>query len=429
MKKIIFVALIVAVIVAGCSELGLPQETPGPQGTSTPTLETTEPAGPVEQSTATPERPSTLHVWLPPEFDPKTDTPAGNLLQERLDEFAGRRTGLSVDIRIKAVDGPGGLLDSLTAASAAAPLALPDLVALPAPLLETASLKGLIHPFDGLIETMDNPDWYDYARQLARLQNSTFGLPFAGDALVLVYRPPAVESPPVNWAQSLEANHELVFAAADPQALFTLVQYQAAGGDIQDEQGRPALETDPLVEVLTFYQSAEASGIMPFWLTQYQSDEQAWQYFIENNSDMVVTWTSRFLGAMLADTAIAAIPTPEGVPYTLSSGWVWALAAPQAERQQLGAELAEFLTDSSFMARWTQAAGYLPPRPSALKSWSSTSLQSTLEDVILSAKPYPPTDVLISIGPPLQQASIEVLKEQAEPTQAAETAVGSVSAP
>ncbi|MEJ2709278.1 MAG: extracellular solute-binding protein, partial [Anaerolineales bacterium] len=309
------------------------------------------------------------------------------------------------------------------------PLALPDLVALPAPLLETASLKGLIHPFDGFIETMDSPDWYDYARQLARLQNSTFGLPFAGDAMMLVYRPAAVEAPPVNWAQALEANHELVFAAADPQALFTMAQYQAAGGDIQDEQGRPALETDPLVEVLTFYQSAEASGVMPFWLTQYQSDEQAWQYFVENNSDMVVTWASRFLGAMLADTAMASIPTPEGVPYTLSSGWVWALAAPQAERQQLGAELAEFLTDSNFMARWTQAAGYLPPRPSALKAWSSTSLQSTLEDIILSAKPYPPTDVLISIGPPLQQASVDVLKEQVEPTQAAQTAVESVSAP
>jgi multiple sugar transport system substrate-binding protein len=429
MKKILFIALIIATFVAGCSELGLPQETPGPQETITPTLQTTEPASPAERSTATAERPSTLHIWLPPEFDPQADTPAGKLLQERLDEFASRRTGLSVEIRIKAVDGSGGLLDSLTTASAAAPLALPDLVALPASLLETASLKGLIHPFDGFIETMDDPDWYDYARQLARLQNSTFGLPFAGDAMVLVYRPAAVESPPVNWAQSLEANHELVFAAADPQALFTLAQYQAAGGDIQDEQGRPFLEMDPLVEVLTFYQSAETGGVMPFWLTQYQSDEQAWQYFVENNSDMVVTWTSRFLGAMLADTAMASIPTPEGVPYTLSSGWVWVLAAPQAERQQLGAELAEFLTDSNFMARWTQAAGYLPPRPSALNAWSSTSLQSTLEDIILSAKSYPPTDVLISIGPPLQQASIDVLKEQVEPTQAAQTAVESVSAP
>jgi multiple sugar transport system substrate-binding protein len=429
MKKIIFATLLMAAFVVGCSELGLPQETPGSQETITPTLQTTEPASPVERPTVTPERPSALHIWLPPEFDPQADTPAGNLLQERLDEFANRRTGLSVEIRIKAVDGPGGLLDSLTTASAAAPLALPDLVAFPAPLLETASLKGLIHPFDGFIETMDDPDWYDYARQLARLQNSTFGLPFAGDAMVLVYRPAAVESPPVNWAQSLELNRELVFAVADPQALFTLAQYQAAGGDIQDEQGRPFLEMNPLVEVLTFYQSAETAGVMPFWLTQYQSDEQAWQYFVENNSDMVVTWTSRFLGAMLADTAMASIPTPEGVPYTFSSGWVWALAAPQAERQQLGAELAEFLTDSNFMARWTQAAGYLPPRPSALKAWSSTSLQSTLEDIILSAKPYPPTDVLISIGPPLQQASIDVLKEQVEPTQAAQTAVESVSAP
>ena len=81
-------------------------------------------------------------------------------------------------MRIKAPDGPGGLLDSLTTASAAAPLALPDLVALPRPIMETAALKGLVHPYQNLTSPIDEPDWYPYARQLARLQDSIFGIAF-----------------------------------------------------------------------------------------------------------------------------------------------------------------------------------------------------------------------------------------------------------
>jgi hypothetical protein len=82
-------------------------------------------------------------------------------------------------VRIKALDGPGGLLDALSAANAAAPLALPDLILLPRPQLETAALKGLLTPFDGLSASLNNGDWYDYARDLAQLQDSTFGLPLA----------------------------------------------------------------------------------------------------------------------------------------------------------------------------------------------------------------------------------------------------------
>ncbi len=111
------------------------------------------------------------------------------LLQARLDEFQRRNPRVSIETRVKAVSGPGGLLDSLTTASAAAPQALPDLVALPRDLLETAALKGLLLPLDNLTTALDDPDWYAYAASLARLQKNIYGLPFAGDALVLGYHP------------------------------------------------------------------------------------------------------------------------------------------------------------------------------------------------------------------------------------------------
>jgi maltose-binding protein MalE len=308
-------------------------------------------------------------------------------------------------------------------------LSLPDLVALPHALLETAALKGLLHPYEGLTTAMNDPDWYEYARQLAHLQSSTFGLPFAGDALILVYRPAVVAEPPGDWPAALQVAEPVVFSAADPQALVTLALYQAAGGAVQDDQGRPFLDEDILVSVLTFYRDAEQAGLMPFWLTQYQSDGQVWEAFQENRANLAITWASQFLAVMPADTAAAPIPAPQETAFTLATGWVWALAAPRPDHHLPSAQLAEYLTDSSFLAEWTQAAGYLPPRPSALARWSNTSLQSVIEPVVLSAHQYPSIDLLTSLGPPLQQATLQVLKQQADPLTAAQAAVASLSAP
>jgi ABC-type glycerol-3-phosphate transport system substrate-binding protein len=332
-------------------------------------------------------------------------------------------------VRIKEPDGPGGLLDSLTTANAAAPLALPDLVALPRPALETAALKGLVHPFSGLSEPIDAPDLFEYAQQLARLQDSTFGIPFAGDALILVYRPSVLGQPPEDLTSALSSSGPLAFPAADPQALFTLALYQAAGGDIRDEQGRPILQADILEEVLKFYQDGSEAEFTPFWLTQLQTDEQAWGEFTEQNAPQVITWLSRYLNSDQADLAAAPLPTLEGNDYTLSNGWVWALGSADPERQRLAAELAEFLSEADFLARWDAATGYLPPRASGLENWRDAALQPLALSIAQSARLNPAGDLLASLAPVLQQATIEVLKKQTDPQAAAQRAADSLALP
>lgn len=440
-------ACLLLVLLAGCANLPLPfgtqsppaitPGTPGlPDSSGTPAV--TEPSASTEEppvasgtpaGEGTPTGSIVLHLWLPPNFDPEAGTPAADLLKARLEEFSRRRPGIRIDVRIKALDGTGGLLNSLTTASAAAPLALPDLVVLPRPTLETAALKGLLHPFDGLTNILDNPDWYDFARQLAHLQNSTFGLPLAGDALVLIYRPTVLETPPADWETTLTLEHPLAFSAADPQALFTLGLYQSANGVLVDEQGRPTLENDPLTNVLAFYQQAEQNGVMPYWITQYQTDDQAWQAFENEETDLVITWISRYLSNMQADIAIAPLPTQTGEPYTLGNGWVLALSTPHADRQALGAELAEYLTDSEFLSQWSEASGIIPPQPSALSNWSDNSLQTLVNRIATSARLIPSTDLLTSLGPPLQQSTVAVLKEQSDPQMAAQAAIDSLSNP
>jgi ABC-type glycerol-3-phosphate transport system substrate-binding protein len=411
-------------ILAGCTvllDLAATQTVP-PAATVSHTAE------PVVEITPTPAAPTSLRIWLPAQFDPASGSPAGDLLRERIDEFA-RRTGVDIEVRLKSESGPGSLLDALSAANAAAPLALPDLVLLPRPQLETAALKGLVYPLEGLVEPLSEADWYPYAQQLARLQDSTFGLPFAGDAQVLVYRPATIEQPPADWRAALDQDQALVFPAADEQALFTLAEFLAAGGKVQDDEGRPALQARPLTSLLSFYEQGREAEVFPLWITQLEDTDQAWQSFSEGRADQAVVLASRYLAGPPAESALTNMPTPDGESFTLATGWVLALSSPQTARRALSLELAEYLTAGEFLSKWTSSAGYLPPRASALSGWPDAALSSLLGPIVQSAQAIPPNDVLAIIGPALQQATVEVLKAEAEPAGAARQAVQNVQAP
>ena len=276
---------------------------------------------------------------------------------------------------------------------------------------------------------LDDPDWYDFARQLSFLQNATFGIPFAGDALVMAYRPEIAPEPPVDWAASLTLTTTLTFPAADPAAIYTLVQYQALGAPLVDEDEQPMLDVIQLTQVLSYYQQASASELMPFWLTQYETDAQSWEAYEDFQADMAITWASRLLQTPLADTSAAPIPTHDGVPFTLADGWAWALTAHDPDRQLLAAQLAEFLTTSDYLAAWTAEAGLIPSRPSATAAWTDQPSQTLVSQVAPSAQLIPSLDIVTAVGPVLQQAVVSVLKAEADPASAAETAVEKMNNP
>jgi ABC-type glycerol-3-phosphate transport system substrate-binding protein len=366
---------------------------------------------------------------VPPEFDPANDSPEGALFQERLDEFTTRKPNVNIEVRVKAVEGAGGILDTLSTASAAAPLALPDLVALPRYGLETATDNGVLYPYDGLTTFLDDPDWYGFARELSHLQNSTFGIPIAGNALIMAYRPEVISDPPGDWAESLVITSTLAFPAADPEALFTLVQYRSLGGPLLDETENPTLDTVVLTNVLTYYQQASISELMPYWLTQYETDAQSWDAYEQDQADLVITWTSRYFKTALADTSAVPLVTFDGAPFTLADGWAWALTTNDPDRQLLATQLAEFLTISEYLSSWTAAAGLIPPRPSALASWTHIPSQTLVDKIAPTARLIPSQDIVSILGPILQQATVSVLKAEADPVTAAETAVGKLTNP
>jgi ABC-type glycerol-3-phosphate transport system substrate-binding protein len=192
---------------------------------------------------------------------------------------------------------------------------------------------------------------------------------------------------------------------------------------LQDNQGHLALDENIIGQVLSLYQPFVENGLLPPNIVDYQDDEQAWNAFREQRGNLVVSWTSRFLKEQTLPLALAPLPGLDAGQYTLATGWSWALAGSNADNQSLAVELAEFLSDSQFLAEWTQAVGYLPTRPTALSSWSDARTQTILSQAAESAKLVPGEDLLVTVGPLFSEATLAVINGEQLPTEAAQSIV------
>lgn len=378
--------------------------------------------------TATPEL-QLMTLWVPPQFDPRANTVAGNLLKDQLEEFVRLNPQTQIRVRVKSLTGSGGLLESLTAANAAAPSAVPSLVLLSRSDLETAALKSLVYPLNEGQTLLADSDWYPYARDLALVDGSVLGVPFAGDALLMVYRTGRIGQPTNTWAGILGRGQPVVFPAADPQALLPLSLYRSIEGKIQDEQGRPYAQPKELTAVLELFSNGARSGVFPTWLTQIQTDGQAWQAYNENRSNWLVTWSSRYLTELPADSSAIGLPPLGDQNFTLASGWLWAVSEPLANHRSAAEKLAIFLADADFLAEWSDDSSYLPVRPTSLSGWNNQTLRSLANQVVLSAEVRPGGSISTSLGPIFAEAVQLVIKNQNTPEEAAQIATDQLTTP
>ena len=289
---------------------------------------------------------------------------------------------------------------------------MPDLVALSRSDLEAAVAKGCLHPIDGLSTALLDPDWYGYARGLGRIGDTGYGLPFAGRALVLVYRPGfrAID----NWNDLLENEAPVIFAADDPQGMIGLSLYVSAGGEILDAQGRPTLDQDALTQLLTLVEKGLSKNLFLPSMANISTDSQTLEIYRSGQADRAVVWTLNYRPSL--DGLILPLPGLNETPNSFATGWVWALAGSNPENQQWAVKLAEHLVDSDFISAWTKETDYLPTRPSSVEAGNEN-----LAAVLSSAEPIPSDNVVAVLGPLMQEALTRVLKGEA-----AETVAGSV---
>lgn len=415
MRSYSLMGLSLIILLIGCSGVPALNDPLPPRQTATPEPRLT-PVLPIGDIDLDPLQ--SIQVWLPPEFNPNRNIPQTELLQNRLIEFTENHPGLTIVTRIKKSEGEGNLIETLESAISAAPLALPDLVLLTDTDLAIAASKQLIVPLDNLLPSSEPEKWYPFSIEMGLIGSETFGIPFAVDGLVMLYHPSVIDTPPANWGDLLKLEGPISFPAADPQALFTTLLYLAQKEELVNEDGQLVLDEAKLQAIFDFYQLGQETNLMPFWLTQYQSDALAWLAFRENRAQITITWASRYLSQDLEDVEAAPIPTRNGNIYTLVKGWVWSITSSNPEQQQLAIELAEFLTEDEFLGLWTEAAGFFPTKSNSVPVWPPGPKQILANQILPLAELSPSIEILDTLGPILTEGTIGVLKQEYDSFQA-----------
>ncbi len=412
----LFIIAVLVALLGACEwrpeNQGLSQATPPPTATATPT------------PTPEPAPPQSIRVWLPPALDPNTASHANEIVVDRIQAFASAHN-ITAEIRIKPLDGPAGMLTTLGAARTVAPDAVPDVVLFPRRLLEAAAIKGLAFPLpdEAFTAPLDSDDWFPYAQHLAVVQSVTYGVPFGGDALGLLYHPEAIAQPPTTWSAWLQADAPWVLPLGDPDATALLALYRAAGGTWQDETGRPTLDEEALRQMLILLQQAVQNERLSPDMLHLTSDHMLWARYQGEAQALMITYLSHLFPGP-DPRRMAPIPASDGVqPLTLADGLLWAVTTPDPQRQELAVQLLAALGDPKFVAQWDEAAGFIPPRQSVLDAWESPEHRALVESVLPTLQLGPPQEVRTVVGPLLQEAAAQVVSGKQSPAAAAHWAV------
>jgi len=245
-----------------------------------------------------------LILWVPAFMDPSDDSSSARIFRQHLEKFEAGHEGVVIDVRVKSQEGPASLMASLTSTSAAAPLSMPSLIMLSRTDLETAAKKGLILPVADYSVVINELDWFQYARSMAIIGDSAYGLPFAGDALVMLSRTTAYENGlPKSWAEQNKTVKPVYFEANDPDANLLLAYYLSLGGSLYDANESLMLEADVLEEVLQVFQDGLAAKT--FSAEYFNLDNSSlMDAYTSGTADSVITWSSNYLNSSLKDTVI-----------------------------------------------------------------------------------------------------------------------------
>ena len=196
---------------------------------------------------------------------------------------------------------------------------------------------------------------------------------------------------------------------------------------LRDENNDLSLNQAALEAVFNFLKSGQTSGLIPYWLVQYQDDETSWTLFQERQTQMCITWSRRYLQDQSGQFNAAPMPTRSGSPFTLTQSWNISITNATPNKTTTAVELAQFLTQTEFLGSWTETTGYMPPRVDSLAVWQEGPKQALASQILPQAISIPLPDDLDVISPLLSSATVSVLKLEIEPAKAAEEIVETLS--
>ncbi len=424
-KIILLLGVVLALLLSGCvvfEEAGITlpwevQATLSPTQSLMPVSTPTIQAPSIEQTpvSTTPQAASTLTIWFPPEMDPKSDSPAAKILLDKLEAFA-KENGMQLQTRPKAAKGSGGLLDSLAAAKAAAPDALPDLIILDQEDLALAASKGYLNPLpmEGFLR--DDKDWFEAARAMTSSDGQLFGAPISLDPYVLGMTGVSSVNNNGGWQAIRTSLGKVAFAADDPRGMFLMNAYMAEGGNVQDSLKHPILDQEPLARTILFLHQAYMDRHISTISIQAQTEAQILDALLNGNTDLGFIKLSQLLKnnqeKSSGITLRIALPGK-----TLAQGWFWAISTSNTEKLSKIQALILAVSEPEFMGNYTKALGLLPARPSALELWDDLTTEVPWTRIGEMSLPMPEESIINRLGPILRKATLDDLQDAGDPGQ------------
>lgn len=429
-------ALVLLVGVVGCAGAPIPTTTATPTATSAP-VRTATPAAAATSAAPVAVSGIALTWWTSEFLSPKAPQPAGLLLAERLAAFeASQEGGTTVNPVLKARYGKGGVLDLLRTAQPVASSVLPDLVALDVIELEQAAAVGLLQSVDDLLDPELLAGLYPFATANGRFGDRLLAVQFVADVEHVVYLKDQAEVPPDTWSALVATRLPYLFpiagasagSVARPQEALThaiISQYLSAGAS-QDTVGRGLrVEAQPLTRLLSFYEEATGSGLLPPAALEVGDSDTVWSVYAQSAVPFAYVSGRRYLTQreLLKNVGYAAAPGYAAPTRSLADGWALAVVTTDPVRQRAAAALLNWLLQPQFAADWSRAAGWLPTSPEALAAWGADPYFSFLDEQLATAIPHPVGTDYAQAAARVHKAVISVVEGEASPEQAVEAAL------
>ncbi len=397
--------------------------------TATPTL----PPAPTPTISPTPAatRPDII-LWWPAALYPPAGSPAEDMLLQQLDEFRASQDR-SLLLRVKRLEGTGGIMSTLRHASGVAALVLPDLVLLPREELVIAAQTGLIVPLEGRLPVTLTGSLYTGARELGAVAGTLYGLSYLLEVQHLAYRPAAYQTPPDSLAALVEAGRPFALTIGHETSVSDtlLIQYVAEGGRLADEQGRPTLDEAPLRRVLSLYRTALDSGLLPPDALTTLHSSGYWGRFQSGGLAALGVDSATYLAQRgSAPTVLAAPLAPEDSPaLTTLHGWLWVITTADPDRQTMALQFLNWIMNAERQGALSQILGQLPSQRAALRLWEDADYVRLADQLLSAPLPIPPEDISSAVASALQDALAAALRREQTPEQAAATAITAVARP
>jgi len=379
--------------------------------------------------------PLTLTFWTVEPISSLAEGEPGNFFESSLRNFERSNPDVEVDVLLKKASGKGGVVDFLRTGGETAPSILPDVVVMNSTDLSLAYSDGLIQSLDGRLDRSIVQDLLPAARRMGTVNEALVGVPIGIDVEHTVYNTRIFTGTTVLWTDVLSKSSGYAFPAKGVNGLVndvTLSHYYSAGGELLNDEGQPKIDDSVLKDVLTFYQQAGQAGVIDPAVLEASTTEELWPVYLEAQADIAQISVRQYLTdrELLGNSTHGPLPVqdPSKTPVAIMHGWVLVLVTDDINRQDAALRLIESFLSTTQNATWNRINKSIPSRGTAYQQLAQEDpYWEFLIEQLNTARPEPRFSDYDRIGRIIQQAVEQVIRGEATPEEATNTAIDALA--